>query len=38
MSGIVVLKGGVDFSEVASVEWIFDVEIEKLRVEIYVHV
>jgi len=30
--------GGVDFSESTSAKWIFDVEIEKLRTEIFLHV
>jgi hypothetical protein len=29
------LQGGLDFSEVTSAKWIFDVEIEKLRAEIF---
>ena len=32
------MQGGFEFSEGTSANWIFDVEIEKLRTEIFFHV
>ena len=32
------LQGEFEFSEGTSAKWIYDVEIEKLRAEIYLHV
>jgi predicted acetyltransferase len=37
-TGVVKLQGGLEFSEVTSTKWIFDVEIEKLRAKFRIRI